>query len=282
MKAELVLGFDPAPANPQALDAICDRLRTVVRSLVEARSSIDRLSRTGSVWDGATGEPVAAVLQAFSQRLSALGDALVDGLAALDTWRDGTRRRRERVDDIVGAVADLAGRDDAEDRRTRLLASAREVEDEHQQAATDLRTAMEDLSEAIADIQRADDDLAADLVRALSGLWLAVEEWVEAQAPELLRTATSLGEVAGLTTVISELVGVAALDRNPDEQAGVKQLISRSPGSHRLIRALRRQWVDVAPDSLPAATFADRRSTRSINERIPQQSTAGHNGAEGR
>jgi hypothetical protein len=69
-----------------------------------------------------------------------------------------------------------------------------------------------------------------------------------------------LGEVAGLTTVISELVGIAALGRKPGDAAGVREIIARSPGSHRLIRALRRQWLEVAPATLPEATFSSRSS----------------------
>ena len=36
---------------------------------------------------------------------------------------------------------------------------------------------------------------------------------------------------------VSELVGIAALGRNPGEAEGVGEIIARSPGSHRLIRA---------------------------------------------
>lgn len=60
--------------------------------------------------------------------------------------------------------------------------------------------------------------------------------------------------------MISELVGIAALGRNPGEAEGVSEIIARSPGSHRLIRALRQQWLEVAPMTLPEATFAVRRS----------------------
>jgi hypothetical protein len=69
-----------------------------------------------------------------------------------------------------------------------------------------------------------------------------------------------LGEVAALTTVISELVGVAALDRTPGEAAGVRDIISRSPAAHRLIKALHQRWLEVAP-ALPEATFGRDRRT---------------------
>ncbi|MBA2774226.1 MAG: hypothetical protein H0U36_09320, partial [Nocardioidaceae bacterium] len=104
-----------------------------------------------------------------------------------------------------------------------------------------------------------------------------------AEAPELLRTAIALGEVAGLTTVISELVGIAALGRKPGEAAGVSDIIARSPGSHRLIRALRRQWLEVAPAALPEATFAIRQSgglNRRMSGRRAGAAPAGATGAQ--
>jgi hypothetical protein len=88
-----------------------------------------------------------------------------------------------------------------------------------------------------------------------------VEEWIATEGPDLLRTAVALGEVAALTTVISELVGVAALDRAPGESAEVRELAARSPAAHRLIRALQQRWLEMAP-VLPEATFGHGRRTQ--------------------
>ena len=259
MRPDTIVGFDPAPGDPNALVSLSDVLRRSIRALVEARTGLDRLGRTGSVWDGPAGAPIATVLRTYSLRVSTLEEALLDCMQAVDHWRDGLDRRQGQVDDIVSVLADLAGRPEAQDRRTRLIASAREIRAEHDRAARDLAGAFEDLSSLLVDLSGRDEDLAADLDQALLALATAVDDWIEAEGPELIRTAIALGEVAGLTTVISELVGIAALGRNPGDADGVGEIISRSPGSHRLIRALRRQWQEVAPATLPPATFAGRR-----------------------
>jgi ABC-type transporter Mla subunit MlaD len=260
VRADVVLGFDPTPSDPNAVTVVRDALRRTVRALVEGRSQLDRLGRTGSVWDGPVGAPIATLLRHYSRQLSALEESVIDCLQAVEAWSDRTQTRQEQVDQLVEGVADLAGDPSAEDRRTRLIATARELGVEHDRAAADLVAAFEELSSAVEQIAAADDDLAGDLDRALLALTAAVDDWIAAEAPELLRTAIALGEVAGLTTVISELVGIAALGRNPGEAEGVGEIIARSPGSHRLIRALRQQWLEVAPVTLPEATFAVRRS----------------------
>ncbi len=260
MRADVVLGFDPTPSEPQQLVALSDALRKVIRALVQARSELGDIGCTGSVWDGPVGAPIAALLRRYALQMSALEESLVECLQAVDSWRDGVEERQSQVTSIVASVADLAGDPAAEDRRTRLTATAREVGVEHDRAAADLAAAFEELSGAVEQIVRADDDLAGELDRALVALTAAIDDWMAAEAPELLRTAVSLGEVAGLTTVISELVGIAALGRNPGDAAGVREIIARSPGSHRLIRALRRQWLEVAPATLPEATFSSRSS----------------------
>jgi hypothetical protein len=267
MRADTILGFDPAPGDPSALVSLSDVLRRTTRAFVEARAGLDRLGRTGSVWDSPAGAPIATMLRVYSRRLLALEEALLDSMRAVDLWREGLQRRQDQVADIVAAVADVAGRSEAHDRRTRLIASAREIAAEHDRAARDLAGVFEDLSSTVTRVSTGDDDLAADLDRALLALAAAVEDWIEAEGPELVRTAMALGEVAGLTTVISELVGIAALGRNPGEAEGVSEIIARSPGSHRLVRALRRQWHEIAPAALPPATFAVRRVS-GLEERL--------------
>ncbi len=259
MRADVVLGFDPTPGDPNALATLRDALRRTIRALVEGRGELDRLGRTGSVWDGPVGAPIATLLRHYSRQLSGLEECLIDCLQAVDRWSDGVQERQEQVAQIVESVADLAGDTTADERRTRLIATAQELGTEHDRAAADLAAAFEELSASVEQIASLDDDFAADLDRALLALTAAVDDWIAAEAPELLRTAIALGEVAGLTTVISELVGIAALGRNPGDAEGVSEIIARSPGSHRLIRALRKQWLEVAPVALPEATFAIRR-----------------------
>jgi len=260
MRPDLILGFDPAPAQPQRLVVLSDAVRRVISALVSARSELERIGRTGSVWDGPVGAPIATLLRRYSRQMSALEESLVDCLQAIEAWREGVDDRQARVASIVASVAETAGEPAAEERRTRLIATAREIGIEHDRAAADLAGAFEELSGAVEQIVRSDEDLAGELDRALLALTAAVDEWIAAEAPELLRTAIALGEVAGLTTVISELVGIAAFGRSPGEAVGVGDIIARSPGSHRLVRALRRQWQEVAPAALPEATFSIRRS----------------------
>lgn len=256
MRAGLVLGFDPTPGDPHRVVLLCEALHKVIRTLVEARSGLDSLGRTGSVWDGPVAAPIAVLLRRYARQLSALDESLADCLQAAGNWRLGLEERQAEVAEIVSSVADLVGDVDADDRRVRLIATAREIGVDHDRAAADLSAAFEELSSAVDQVVRTDDDLAGELDRALLALTAAVDDWIAAEAPELVRTAIALGEVAGLTTVISELVGIAALGRPPGEGAGVSEIIARSPGSHRLIRALRRQWLEVAPATLPPATFS--------------------------
>jgi ABC-type transporter Mla subunit MlaD len=258
MRPETILGFDPAPGRIAGLVAVSDVLRRSIRGLVDARAGLDRLGRTGSVWDGPSGAPIATLLRHYTRQLSVLEEALLDCMQAVDQWRDGVEQRQAQVADIVAAVAETSGEPEAQDRRTRLLSSAREIGAEHERAARDLAGVFEDLSTTVAELEAGADDFAAELDHALLALTAAVEDWIDAEGPELIRTAIALGEVAGLTTVISELVGIAALGRNPEEAEGVSAIVARSPGSHRLIRALRRQWQEVAPTSLPPASFAIR------------------------
>jgi hypothetical protein len=274
VRVDLVLGFDPAPSEPQQLVMLSDTLRKVIRALVQARSELGNIGCTGSVWDGPVGAPIAALLRRYSLQMSALEESLVECLQAVDSWREGVEQRQSQVTSIVASVADLAGDAAAADRRTRLIATARELGVEHDRAAADLAAAFEELSGAVEQIVRTDDDLAGELDRALVALTAAIDDWMAAEAPELLRTAIALGEVAGLTTVISELVGIAALGRKPGDAVGVGEVISRSPGSHRLIRALRRQWLEVAPATLPQATFASRSSPGSMSDILSGRRTA--------
>ena len=72
MRAAAILGFDPVPGDPARLVVLSDVLRRAMRGLVEARLALDRLGRTGSVWDGVAGAPIATVLRTYSRRLSVL------------------------------------------------------------------------------------------------------------------------------------------------------------------------------------------------------------------
>lgn len=260
MRPEAVLGFDPAPGDPTAVDRLAETLHKLIRALVESRASLDALGPAGSVWEGPTGAPVAALVRRYSLQLGELEEALVGCRSAVDEWRLGLADRNERTGDLVERIADLADEEDAAGRREELTSRARDLEAEHQRAARDLALSFEQLSATVERLSSGDQDLADELDAAVRAMVQAVEEWVATEGPELIRTAVALGEVAALTTVISELVGVAALDRAPGDGAGVRDIISRSPGAHRLIKALHQRWLEVAP-ALPEATFERDRRT---------------------
>ncbi len=260
MRAEVILGFDPVPGEASGVLAVSETLHKTIRALAEARMGLDSVIRSGSVFEGRSGEPIVSIMLRISRRLLNLEDAVVETRTALELWRTGLDQRQSEVAEIVRAVAESAGQPDAEERRNRLLGQASDLGDQHQRAAADLAAAFETLSARAAETTRADNALVGDLDRALTALELAVEGWIETEGPELIKTAIALGEVAGLTTVISELVGIAALGRVPGEADGVSETIARSPGSHRLIRALRQQWLELAPETLPEATFATSQS----------------------
>ncbi len=249
-----MLGFDPAPGDPSGVARLSDALHKTIRGLVDSRAGLDAVAPAGSVWDGAVGAPLVALVRRYSLQLRELEEALIGCLATLDGWAADLAERQSRVRDLVDAVADLAS-DEAQDRRDQLLAQARELAAEHESAARDVAAVFEELSSVAQVLTRSDSDLADDVAAAVRAMTAAVAEWVESEGPELVRTAVALGEVAALTTVISELVGVAELDRTPGDDAAVREIVSRSPAAHRLIKALQQQWLEVAPE-LPEASFA--------------------------
>jgi hypothetical protein len=161
------------------------------------------------------------------------------------------------------------------------MARARAVQEDHEAGASRLVVAFEELSSTVERTSRSLGDLAADLDAALRALGAAVERWVDEDGPAVARTAVELGDVAGLTTVIAELVGVAALHRPPDEGAGVKAVAGRAPGAHRLVKALHRQWLDVAPEQLREASFAADHRATGLAESIAGRLAGDEPGGEG-
>lgn len=258
MRPDAILGFDPAPGDPVTLARLSDALRASIRGLVESRAALDALGRSGSVWDGPVGAPIVSLLRRYSLQVSTLEESLIGCLTAVDEWRVHVGERQGEVADLVELVADLAGVAGSEERRTRLIGQAREIGSEHERAARVLGTAFEELSATVEYLGRADAEIASGVDAALLALAAAVEAWVDAEGPELVRTAVALGEVAALTAVISELVGITVSDRVPAAGEGVHDAISQSPAAHRLMRALGRRWLAVDPASLPEATFARR------------------------
>lgn len=257
MRPERFLGLDPAPGDLAGADVLLGALREVVRGLVEARGRVDAQLADDGVWSGPVAGPLADALGALSRRLRLYEDVVVDVARAVDGWRTGLASRTDRTAELVEQASRLGGEADepvAETRQQALRAAVAEVQDDHHAAAEQLARS---LDEVRATLQGAEALRLADQVDHATEVLLAtVEEWVVAQAAEVTATAASLVQVAGLTAVVSELVGVAGLDRVPLDDADVAEVAGRGAGAHRLLAALGRAWTDVAPTSLPIATFA--------------------------
>ena len=229
-------------------------LREVVRLLVDARGLVDAQLAADGVWSGPVAAPLADVLGRLSRRLVTYEDAAVDLARAVDDWRAGLAARVERTLELVERMSRLAGESDAEAARAAVRAAADELASDHAAAAAALRR---QLDEVAATLEAAEPlALADELARAAGALARAVEDWVRAQAEEMTATATALVRVAGLTRVVTELLGVTGLDRAPIDDADVAELAGTAAGAHRLLGVLSRAWTDVAPTSLPIATFA--------------------------
>lgn len=257
MRPERFLGVDPAPGDLAGTDVLIASLREVVRELVEARGRIDAQLPADGVWSGPVAAPLTEAFVGLSRRLLLYEDVVVDVARAVDGWRAGLAARTDRTAELVEQASRLGGQGadaEAEGRRQALQMAVAEVQRDHEAAA---QTLHRQLDEVRATLQVADALGLADQVdRAGDAVLAAVEEWVREQAAEVTATAESLVQVAGLTTVVTELVGVTGLDRAPLEGDGVAEVAGHGAGAHRLLAALGRAWTDVAPTSLPIATFA--------------------------
>jgi hypothetical protein len=254
VRPERFLGTDPAPGDLSSVDRVAGALRAVVLALAESRLRIEALVGPQSVWQGPVARPVVAALTDLMARLRAVEDATVDFAQAVESWRTGLVIRQQRRAELTETISQLAGRPDAEIERQRVLAEVQQMAAEHAASGATLMAAADGLAEVLAD---ADDgsELASDLDRGVSAVSAAIEEWIAESASELVATAESLSDTAGLTTVVSQILGVVG-DEAPDEVENVRRLASVSAGAHRLRLALRRSWASLAPEELPAASFA--------------------------
>ncbi len=254
VRPERFLGADPTPGDLAETDAVMGALREVVRLLVESRGRVDAQLAADGVWSGPVAEPLSRALGALSRRLLAYEDAVAELARAVDEWRAGFADRTDRTVELVEQMSRLAGDDDSEGLRATVRAAADELARDHESAAATLRRAVDEVAGSLDGRDRL--DLADELGHAAAALTVAVEQWVQEQAAEMAATAESLVQVAGLTRVVTELLGVTGLDRAPIEDDDVAAMASRGASAHRLLGALSRAWTDVAPTSLPIATFA--------------------------
>ncbi|MGH3454694.1 MAG: hypothetical protein ACRDPQ_21415 [Nocardioidaceae bacterium] len=282
MRPERFLGSDPAPGDLGSVDRVAGALRTVLLGLAESRQRIEAIVGPHSMWQGPMARPIVTALTNLAARLRAIDNAAVDFAQAVEIWRAGLVARQERRAELTEMVSQLAGRPDAEEQRHRIQTDVQRLATEHTTDGAVLIRAADALAEVLIDVDE-DGDLAADLDRGVAAVTVAVEEWIAESAAELLATAESLSDTAGLTTVVSQILGVVG-DESPDESDSVRRLASVSAGAHRLRLALRRSWASLAPEQLPEATFAAPRSSSrpAISDRLRGDQTDPDAGGEAR
>lgn len=259
MNPERFLGSDPAPGDLMSIDDVVSVLREVVVVLAETRQRIDDVVGPESIWQGSEVEPIVDGMTAMSARLRTLESAVVAFAAAWQEWRSGVATRRDATAELVEEMSQLAGAEDAERRRADVRRRAGELEQQHQRGAADLVRASEDLI-AVVTVDRSDEqDLAGTLSRGFNGLREAVDAWIREVSAQIGRTTGTLDEVAEVTAVVPQLVGVGATAHGISSEKAW-EIAARAPASHRLQEALRRDWTD--EPELPAASFghASRRS----------------------
>jgi len=251
VRPERILGYDPAPGDPETVDAVVRVLGSTVLALTEARARLERLVAPDGLWHGPRAEPVVRTIAGLSGRLRRLEDGVIDLAAALQAWGAGLAQRRTVVAGLTEAMSRLAGEPDADGQRRSLQAQAAIVAAEHAADAVTLVAAADEFAELLA-LHRDDPDLATDLDRALNGLEVAVAQWLEDAAPTFRAATRTVSDAAALTLAVPQLVGIG--DQPPGEDPGVTRVAQSATGSHRLQRALRRIW-DASVPRLPRATF---------------------------
>ena len=266
MRPERFLGTDPAPGDLGSVDRIGGALRAVVLALSQSRQRVEGLTGPQSIWQGPHARPIVTSLADLAAQLRVLEDAVVDFAQAIEAWRVGLVARQERATELTETISQLAGRPDADDERQRVLAEVQVLAAEHTSDGVALISAADVLAEVLTDTDSS--ELAGGIERGVTAILVAVEEWIAESAAELLATAESLSDTAGLTTVVSQILGVAG-DEAPDEAENVRRLASVSAGAHRLRLALRRSWASLAPEDLPVASFVEAGSRQpAISDRL--------------
>ena len=263
MRPERFLGVDPTPGDLAETDAVMGALREVVRMLVESRGRVDAQLSVDGVWSGPIAAPLSDALGALSRRLLVYEDAAADLARAVDEWRAGLAARSDRTFELVEQMSRLAGEDDADTARATLRASVDELSRDHEAAAAVLRHRVD---EAAGTLEGADAlGLADDLGRAAAALTAAVDDWVQQQAVEMVATATSLVEVAGLTRVVAETSGGPGLTGRRSRRRRLRdgQQRNRTPTARRAEPGLDRRGADLAARSPPSRWWVAAPATSS-------------------
>lgn len=268
MKPERFLGSDPTPGDLMSIDDVMSVLRDVVVVLTETRRRIDDVVGPDSIWQGSEVEPIVDGMASLSARLRTLEEAVVAFAAAWQEWRAGVAARRDATAELVEEMSQLAGAEDAEPRREDVRRRATDLATRHELGAADLVRASEDLIAVLAAGRKDERDLASTLNRGFTGLREAVDQWIRDVSSQIRRTTGTVDDVAEVTAVVPQLVGVGASASGITSQKAW-EIAAKAPASYRLQEALRRDWTD--EPVLPAASFdrpARKSPGRTIADRI--------------
>ncbi|UYM05897.1 hypothetical protein [Solicola gregarius] len=270
MNPERFLGSDPTPGDLAAIDQVLGVVRDVVVVLAETRQRIDDVVGPESIWQGSEVEPIVDGMTRLSTRLRTVENSVAAFAGAWQEWRSGVANRQDATAELVEEMSQLAGVDDAEPRRADVRRRAAELAAGHEREAAGLVGACEDLIASVSVDRRDDEDLASALARGFGGLREAVDEWIRGVSDEVQRTTGELDDVADVTAVAPQLIGVGAPAGGITSDKAW-EIAAKAPASYRLKEALRRDWPESAPPSLQPASFdrPDRRSPgRAIADRI--------------
>ncbi|CAM5630678.1 hypothetical protein SAVIM338S_06023 [Streptomyces avidinii] len=126
------LGFDPAPGNPVAVEALAKKLRSSASSLAETCRVIDALVSHSSAWQGEAATAFRASLsQELPRNLRAAHTSLAEAARRLTGWHDTLISHRT----LAARYASQAAAATTEEALADARRLARELASEHSAAA---------------------------------------------------------------------------------------------------------------------------------------------------
>lgn len=127
------LGFDPAPGDVSAVDALCASVQSTLQTLARVRSALHSFGDPGAVWQGEAAEAFSSELTELTPFLERAEQSHREARAALASWADDLHGRQlaaRSLEDRAEAarrtslVAGQAAQDAASRARTALVVGA--------------------------------------------------------------------------------------------------------------------------------------------------------------
>lgn len=247
------LGFDPAPGEPGAVNALADNFMTVARQLGSARDTLESIGNSDSVWQGDAATNFRGKVGQLPNYLNKANASLSDAATALDGWASDlttmqyraagyedqaqqalARLERARNDPNLKLAGQRFDSQQALQLAQRELAAAEQALNSAQQDLDAIRADArrlldqhEDLARRVADaLRRATDEAPPEpgflesLGNALSGMLGAVESLAGKVWQWTKDHAQDIAKVGDILNKISAVLGVAALVCAPIEPLG--------------------------------------------------------------